>query len=141
MAAGSGREPGGICWLVDLIDERRSAFIYDWHARFHQPLAAIGSDSMPWSEAVRLAQVLHADPSSAIAAAALGWEYPLSREALILLDLFDLEHAANSSKKPKPHGMRPKAQTQQRNRYGDTAGRTPAEVIDILTRAKVGAVS
>lgn len=140
MAEGQRGEPGGIAWLVDLIDERRQAFIYDWHARFGQPVSAIGSAAMPWDEAVALAQVLHVDPSSALSAAALGWDYPLSREALVLLDLFDLEHMANSSskKRPKPHPMRPKSQTRTESRYGNVAGRSRAEVIDILTRQRLG---
>lgn len=95
---------------------------------------------MPWPEAVDLARVIHADPSSAVAAAALGWEYPLSREALILLDLFDLEHAANTSKRPKPHPMRPKAQTKQSSRYGNTGGRSVGQVKAILA-ANRGAIA
>lgn len=140
MAARFGRERGGICWLVDLIDERRAAVTYDWHARFGQPIAAIGTASMPWPEAVDLAQIIHADPSSAVAAAALGWDYPMSREALILLDTFDLQHAANSSKRPKPHPMRPKSQSKRTNRYGNTGGRSVEQVKELLRRRYEGAV-
>jgi hypothetical protein len=122
-----------------LIDERRQAITYDWHARFGQPVAAIGSTSMPWAEAVALAQVIHVDPSSMLSAAALGWDYPLTREALISLDTFDLLHAANTSKRPKPHPMRPKTQTKRSNRYGNTGGRSVDEVKAILA-ANRGAV-
>lgn len=94
---------------------------------------------MPWREAVDLAQVVHVDPSSALSAAALGWDYPLSREALLLLDLFDLEHAANSSKRPKPHPMRPKSQTKKANRYGNVGTRTVDEVKALLARRREGA--
>lgn len=138
MAAGVWCEPGGIFWLVDLIDERRQAFTYDWHVRFGQPVADIGSAAMPWCEAVALAQVLHVDPSSMLSAAALGWDYPLSREALISLDTFDLLHAANTSKRPKPHPMRPKAQTKRTNRYGNVGGRTVEEVTSLLVQLREG---
>lgn len=93
---------------------------------------------MPWPEAVDLARVIHADPSSATAAAALGWDYPLSREALVLLDLFDLQHAANASKKPKPHPMRPKGSTKQSNRYGNVGGRSITQVKALLQQRREG---
>lgn len=139
MAARIGCGRGGICWLVDLIDERRQAFTYDWHTRFGQPVAAIGSPSMPWNEAVALAQVIHMDPSSMLSAAALGWDYPLTREALISLDTFDLLHAANTSKRPKPHPMRPKSQTKQTNRYGNVGGRSVEQVKALLQQRRNGA--
>lgn len=86
---------------------------------------------MPWGEAVRLAVILRADPSSMLAAAIEGWAYPLSREAAAVLDLFDLEHL-KANKKAKPHKGRPwsgKAQTVSR---GNAAGRSPDEVKTIL---------
>ncbi|WP_156027407.1 hypothetical protein [Mycetocola saprophilus] len=43
------------------------------------------------------------DPASWLHAAINGWKYPLSREGQILLELYDLTLAINSSKKkPKP---------------------------------------
>lgn len=47
---------------------------------------------MTWGEAWRVYTVLRADPSSAIAAAEEGWPYPVSRESVVLMDLYDLTH-------------------------------------------------
>lgn len=58
---------------------------------------------MRWGEAYRLAHVLARDPSSAIAAAVAGWDHPFSREALLLADLYDLQHAAKARKRPRPY--------------------------------------
>lgn len=61
---------------------------------------------MSWGEAVRLTRILTADPSSQIAAELGGWNYPLTRGELILLDHYDLTHAigaAGSRQKPKPY--------------------------------------
>lgn len=80
------------------------------------------------------------DPATWTFAAVAEWEHPLSREALVLLDLFDLEHHVNSKKKPKPHPMRPKAPTKGTSRYGNTGGRSVAEVKDILRRRFQGAI-
>lgn len=70
-----------------------------------------------------------------------GWDYPISREALLLADLFDLEHFVNSDPKkrrPRPHAMRPFKVGVERQRMGNTGGRTPAQVISILDRARAG---
>jgi hypothetical protein len=93
---------GGTRKLVDLIDEHRTAFDYDWRTRFH-----LGVDDIPatvgWDEAWRLFTVLALDPSSQIAAALAGWQQPVSREDLTIRDLFDLQHKAQSSRRPKPY--------------------------------------
>lgn len=81
--------------------------------------------------------MLRADPTSATAAALEGWDHPISREALILMDLFDLEHRVNSTRKPKPHPMRPwKAKTVQR--MGRTGGRSRDQIDAILAAARRG---
>lgn len=88
---------------------------------------------MDWGEAASLARTLRADPSSAIAASIEGWTHPVSREALILMDQFDLNHAINSKKTPKPHPGRPwKQDDAKRERRGDAAGRTREQVVAIL---------
>jgi hypothetical protein len=66
------------------------------------PLTTVGS-VMAWGEAVRLAQVLMRDPASHVCAAINGWESPRSREWFIIADLFDLTHAVNSKRQPKPY--------------------------------------
>lgn len=83
---------------------------------------------MTWGEAVRLARVLAGDPSSHVATALADIDAPRSREWLLLADTFDLLHTANAKRRPPPYprpGDKPR-------RHGDTAGRTPQEVLTIL---------
>lgn len=125
---------GGIFGLLDLIEEHRGAVEYDWRTRFHLPASSIGHEC-GWGEALRLAQILRADPSSMIAAALEGWDHPISRESLILMDQFDLDVrvATGGKGNPKPHPMRPgKQDDRTRERKGNVAGRSRAEVIAIL---------
>lgn len=98
------------------------------------PPGSIGTDEMPWTEAVMHARILRSDPSSAIAAALEGWDNPISREALVLMDLFDLDHAvAAGKKKPAPHPGRPfSMDASKKKRRGNTEGRSVAEVKAIL---------
>jgi hypothetical protein len=90
-----------------LIDAHRGAFEYDWRARLSLSLRAIGR-SMSWGEALRITQQLSRDSSSHVAAAVSGWDHPLSNDAIVLMNLFDLQHQiawAQSGGK----GRRPKA--------------------------------
>lgn len=74
---------------------------------------------MSWGEAVRLVELLSADPSSAIAAALAEWAHPIPREAIVLMDLYDLQHASKSKRKPKPY-PRPWARPARRS-WGRTS--------------------
>lgn len=58
---------------------------------------------MSWGEALRLTKILRADPSSMLAAVGEGWEYPVSRTDLILMDQYDLTYAATGAKNRKPY--------------------------------------
>lgn len=60
---------------------------------------------MSYAEAYRLTLVLAADPSSQIGATLAGWDHPTSREALILMDAYDLSArvAAGGRRKTKPY--------------------------------------
>lgn len=87
---------------------------------------------MTYGEAIRLTRVLLVDPSTAVSASMAGWTYPLSREALALLDLFDLQHASKSKRRPKPY-PRPWAEKNRTQRRG-TARLTSAELRDVLDR-------
>lgn len=58
---------------------------------------------MTWGEAIRLTTILSADPSSHVGAALAGWDHPASREALILMDLYDLQHQSKAKRRPKPY--------------------------------------
>lgn len=88
---------------------------------------------MTLTEAVRLVQILRDDPSSATACAIEGWSHPVSREAAILMDLWDLEHAKAGTKE-KARYPRPWPERGEVTRYGDRKGRSDAEVIEILRR-------
>lgn len=113
MAGGCGGDAGGIAALSDEIDAHRGAFEHDWRARFHMPLREIGR-SMTWGEALRLTEVLAHDPSSMVCAAIAGWEHPFSWEAIILADVFDVQLAQASQKRPKPW-PRPWLKRERRN--------------------------
>lgn len=94
---------------------------------------------MELGEAWRLTQQLNRDPTSAIGAALAGWDYPISHEALLLADLFDLEHTVNAKRRPSPHPIRPfKANTDSVRRIGNVLGRTREQVVSILDRARAG---
>lgn len=107
-----GRPVGGhgppILTLLELWEEHRGAFEYDWRARFHLPLSDV-PERMSWGEAWRVTHVLLGDPSSHAAAAVAGWEFPVTREWLVLADVVDVLLASNARKgrKPKPY-PRPK---------------------------------
>lgn len=115
-----------------MIDSHRGAFEYDWRTRFHQPLSDVGTEAMTWGEALRLVALLAADPSSQVAARFAAWERPISREEMVLADLFDVQLASKSKKKPSPY-PRPWAKTGSTSeRKGNAAGRSRAEVVEIL---------
>lgn len=126
---------GGIFGLLGLIARHRGAVEYDLRQRFGLGLRDVG-DRITLAEIARLAVILRRDPSSAVAAALEGWDYPISREALAILDLYDLTMAANSDGKkgtPKPHGGRPwPLDNKQERRWGNTGGRSREEVVAIL---------
>jgi hypothetical protein len=58
---------------------------------------------MGYGEAYRLTTLLIADPSTRVGAALSSWSHPASREALVLMDLYDLQHQSKSKRKPKPY--------------------------------------
>jgi hypothetical protein len=115
------------------MDERRAALEYDFRTRFQFALEQVGVD-MGWGEALRLIRILRADPSSMLAASVEGWDYPLSRGDAALMDLYDLQHASKSSKRPKPY-PRPYRAEGKKERRGDAAGRNAAEVLALLRPA------
>lgn len=88
--------------------------------------------AMPWSEAERLVDVILRDTSSVLSTAMAGWQYPMSRESLILSDLYDLLLYANAGKKAQggeyPRPWLPYTST----RLGRTAGRSRADVEALL---------
>lgn len=121
------------------MDAHKAAFEYDWRNRLHTPLTAVGTSEMTWGEALRQTKLLRVDPSSQVAAAVEGWDHPISREALAILDLFDWTRLVDlGGKKVDPHPMRPWKQKPTPKRMGDTGGRTPDNVRAILAAARTG---
>ncbi len=97
------------------------------------PLTVVGTDEMSWGEAIRLAQQVASDPASAISAALNGWDYPLSREALALLDLYDAYtdvHYKGPKPYPRPWASKPKSGVAKPD-----ASLTQEEIIAALRRA------
>lgn len=88
---------------------------------------------MTWGEAIRLTFVLAADPSTAIGAALAGWSHPTPREAIVLMDLYDLQHTSKSKRTPKPY-PRPWALPTRRS-FGRTR-MTREQVMDVLNRIR-----
>ncbi len=131
---GRWRDAGGIFALLDLIEEHRGAVEYDWRARFHLGLHVV-PEEMSWGEAYRLAVTLTHDPSSMLAAALADLSHPVSREWLVMADLFDLiGEAAPFKKAPKYPRPTPEPE-RQTSTYGDAGGRSAAEVMEILRDA------
>lgn len=127
-----GLKPGGILGLLDLIEEHRAALRYDWRTRFGKSLDSVPSE-IGWGEALDLVRVLRADPSSMLAAAIEGWDYPLDRLGWMLADLIDVTGASAAGKKWKTYEGRPlKPKDNRKQQWGDTGGRTRAEVVAIL---------
>lgn len=58
---------------------------------------------MKWGEVHRLTLILLTDPSSQVGAAVRDWAHPMSREDLVLRDIYDLQHMSKSRKRPKPY--------------------------------------
>lgn len=63
---------------------------------------------MSWGEAWRLTGLLSMDPGSAVGAALNDFDRPTSREALVVMDLYDSHEAARIGRKakryPRPWG-------------------------------------
>ncbi len=57
---------------------------------------------MTLGEARRLVDILAGDPSSRTCAALNGWDYPISAEAMVLADLFDLWTTQDSEPYSRP---------------------------------------
>ena len=95
---------GGRLGLFGLIRLHRGAVEYDLR-RLGLGLRDVGvSVSLP--EASRLLEQAVSDPASHVGAELRGWGYPVSHEALVLMDLYDLLRAVNSDPKkarPKPY--------------------------------------
>lgn len=73
------------------------------------------------------------DPSSMLAAAIEGWDYPLDRQGWMLADLIDIQGSSKAGKKWKDY-PRPLKPANTSTRMGNAAGRSPEQVKAILAR-------
>lgn len=89
-------------------------------------------DEIGWSEALGLVKILRADPSSMLAAAVEGWEYPLARTDAVLMDLYDATRWAAGDKKWKGYPRPFKASDKTTQHHGNAGSRSRAEVARIL---------
>lgn len=131
MARPQGRQPGGIAGLLDLIDRHRGAFEYDWRTKFG--LAFDPPESMDWGEVYRLTLILLGDPSSHVAGSYAGWPHPVSREWLVLADLYDLQGRAKHGRKHKTY---PRPWVESRKKFGTPVSK--AEWHQIKSRIQGG---
>lgn len=116
-------------WLLGVLREHRGAVEYDFRARFGVGLSVIGR-GMSLAEAARHVERFRSDPSSALAAEVEGWDHPVSRLEVLVMDLWDLTAASGGSRTP-PRYPRPWRSVDTR-RHGDAAGRSPEEVKALL---------
>jgi hypothetical protein len=98
----TGRTIGGICKLRELISEHTAEFASDFRSKFGISYLEIGY-SVSWLEAIYLTSVLMKDPTSWLQASLNEWDYPVSRDWMVLAHLYDLLATVNSKKKPKPY--------------------------------------
>jgi hypothetical protein len=123
---------GGILAVLEILEDYKPAFTYDFRARFGLGLSDLG-DKVPWDEVVSLVSVLLSDPTSWLQSAKHKWDHPISYEWTIAAATYDLLATVNSKRKPKPW---PRPWTKANQKQGVRKIRTDARAI--LRRAKDG---
>lgn len=86
-------------------------------------------ESMTFGEAKDLTEVLHQDPSSWVFAARASWDNPVSREFLVLADIFDAFAKANF-KRPDPYPRPTPDKARTVERLGERIA--PADIAEVL---------
>lgn len=92
---------GGILWVLELIEDHKSAFAYDFRNRFQISYKEIGK-TIAFDEALHLVMILMQDPTAWLSASMRKWQYPASYEFIALAATYDIHAAVNSKNKPKP---------------------------------------
>jgi hypothetical protein len=82
-----------------------------------------------------LVQMLRLDPTSRMYASIAGWNHPVTREAMVLMDLYDLQHASKSKRRPKPY-PRPWPLASKKLGGKKTVRRSVTDVLAILRPKK-----
>ena len=91
---------GGILAVLQILEDYKHAFTYDFRARFGLGLADLG-DKVPWSEVISLVAILMSDPTSWLQAAKHNWSHPITYEWTLAAATYDLLATVNSKRKPK----------------------------------------
>lgn len=123
---------GGIIAVLQILEDYKPAFIYDFRARFGLGLDSLGT-TVPWNEVVSLVAVLLRDPTSWLQTAKSDWQHPISYEWTLAAATYDLLAQVNSKRKPKAW-PRPWADPSS-NRLGKVTRR---DARAILKKAKDG---
>ena len=97
----TGCPTGGIIEVLQILEDYKPAFTYDFRARFGLGLDSLG-DKVPWDEVVSLVAVLLRDPTSWLQTAKNDWQHPISYDWTIAAATYDLLAQVNSKRKPKP---------------------------------------
>ena len=92
---------GGILAVLEILEDYKPAFTYDFRARFNLGLADLGT-TVPWDEVVYLVSILLSDPTSWLQAAKAKWKHPIDYNWTLLAATYDLLAQVNSKRKPKP---------------------------------------
>ncbi len=97
---------GGIFWLSRIVVRDRTELLADFREFY-----STSPDHVPAAEFWLLVKALMADPRSRVQAVEAGWDNPVSREAIVLYDLFDLTLRAHLERRqdfrPYPRPWRP----------------------------------
>lgn len=104
---------------------------YDFRSRFNLSPWDFGK-SITWIDAVYLTVALLKESDSRLQAASNSWKFPISREAIILTQIFDLLAMTNSKRKPKPYPM--PWPDPNKKRLGSNKNRSRKDVIETLKR-------
>ena len=92
---------GGILWLRELIEKHPAEIAADFRSRYNISIEDAG-EKYSYREAVYLTVMLLKDTSTWLCSVEHKWDYPASKEYLLQMATYDLIHAANSKRKPKP---------------------------------------
>ncbi len=128
----TGSPTGGILAVLQILEDYKPAFTYDFRARFGLGLDSLGT-TVPWDEVVSLVAVLLRDPTSWLQTAKSEWQHPISYDWTLAAATYDLLAQVNSKRKPKPW-PRPWADPSS-NRLGKVTRR---DARAILKKAKDG---
>lgn len=109
-----------------MISDHKAEAVSDLRRFYHVSLWDV-----PLRELWLLVHMLMRDPGSWLHAAVAGWDYPVSREWSVLVDLVDVQMASKSKRKPKPY-PRPFDAASTRRMGQSSVKRTPDELRALL---------